>query len=262
MKYNHHYLIRIQYLGFRYSGWQHQPDQKTVEGMLHKTLKFILNKAVFKVVGAGRTDAKVSALDGGFELYLCEEGIPNFEDFIVLFNKNAPPDIRITAIQEVSSTFNIIKDAQDKTYCYLFSFGAKNHPFAAPTMANFQENLNIAQMIDSCTLFTGEHNFSNFTVRNKSDQKNTLRTLKTCSITPNKELSASFYPKDSYILTVSGKGFLRYQVRLIMGALVLLGKNEIDSDYIQKALTGDPKYPIAYVAPGSGLFLKELLFNI
>jgi len=59
----YYYLIHVQFLGFRYSGWQKQPNQKTVEGMLVKTLKFVLPNAKFKILGAGRTDARFSALN-------------------------------------------------------------------------------------------------------------------------------------------------------------------------------------------------------
>lgn len=54
------YLIEIQYLGFRYHGWQKQPDVLTVEKMVERTLSYILDRRRFKVIAAGRTDAKVS----------------------------------------------------------------------------------------------------------------------------------------------------------------------------------------------------------
>ena len=36
------YLIELQFLGFRYHGWQKQKDVKTVQHMLDRTLHFIL----------------------------------------------------------------------------------------------------------------------------------------------------------------------------------------------------------------------------
>ncbi len=261
MKYSHHFLVRVQYLGFRYSGWQQQPNFKTVEGMLVKTLKFIL-ESPFKIVGAGRTDAKVSSLEGAFELFTTDVDLEPLTDFKALFNKNTPPDIRIISIEKVSETFNIIKDAREKTYGYLFSYGEKNHPFAAPTMANFTEDLDIKAMQKGAALFEGTHDFKNFTVRNKSESKNTLRTVKYCKLEENIEYTASFYPDTSYLLEVKGKGFLRYQIRLIMGALYLVGKGELTPEYLEMSLSGHPDYPVSFVAPGSGLFLKELRFNI
>ena len=43
-----YYLVKLQFLGFRFSGWQKQPGQKTVEQMLQKTLKFILRPNVLE----------------------------------------------------------------------------------------------------------------------------------------------------------------------------------------------------------------------
>lgn len=262
MKYTHQYLVRIQYLGFRYSGWQKQPKQKTIEKMLDKTLKFILGKSNFKVVGAGRTDAKVSALSAAFELFISDDIIENNPDFINLFNKNLPPDIRITKLEKVSKEFNIIQDAQQKTYCYLFSFGAKNHPFAAATMANFMTNLDIDAMKEASKLFEGTHDFSNFTVRKGQEAKNCTRTIDDCSLRRNTEYTASFYPDTSYLLEVKGKGFLRYQVRLIMGALYLIGTGELSIEELKDIIDNTKEFNLKFVAPGSGLFLKELNFNL
>ena len=61
-----YYLVHIQYLGFRFHGWQRQPGVKTVESMVVKTLAFILGHEDFKILGAGRTDAMVSAGDAAF----------------------------------------------------------------------------------------------------------------------------------------------------------------------------------------------------
>ena len=123
------YLIKTQFLGFRYSGWQKQPGQKTVEGMLLKTLDFIVPGREFKILGAGRTDAKVSALDYYFELFIKGRAIEDIPDFIEIFNKNLPPDIRIVTVSPVDAQFNIIQNSTLKEYVYLFSFGEKNHPF-------------------------------------------------------------------------------------------------------------------------------------
>ncbi|MGB3149310.1 MAG: tRNA pseudouridine(38-40) synthase TruA, partial [Maribacter sp.] len=89
-----HYMVRLQYLGFRYSGWQIQPGQRTIEGMLVKTLKFILPNTKLKILASGRTDAKVSALDAVFELFIEDRPLQELDAFMNLFNINLPPDIR------------------------------------------------------------------------------------------------------------------------------------------------------------------------
>ncbi len=254
------YLVWVQYLGFRYSGWQKQPGQKTLEGMLLKTLKFIDPGKQYKILGAGRTDAKVSALKMAFQLLTPVAPIEDLPAFMHDFNKNLPSDIRILEIQEANPEQNIIQNAKIKEYVYIFSFGTKNHPFCAPFMANFQDDLDLPLMMRAAKIFEGTHNFQNFTARIQPNTK-VLRTIYHCEIVENKEFTANFFPKKSYSLSVKGAGFMRYQIRMMMGALVLLGKGELELSALQKALNTDDKMLIPYVAPGSGLFLKNMKFQ-
>jgi len=254
-----YYLVKLQFLGFRYSGWQKQPKQKTIEQMLLKTLKFIIPDKGFKILGAGRTDAKVSALDAAFELFV-DVPIENTSEFQSLFNKNLPPDIRILSISETHEDFNIIQHSKEKEYVYLFSFGEKNHPFAAPYMANIIEELDINIMIEAAKLFEGQHNYSAYTARL---QENTqcVRVIERCEICSNNILQANFFPSKSYALHIKGKGFMRYQVRMIMGALIELGKGHLSLADIKKSLVEKNSIKLTYVAPGSGLLLNELHFE-
>ncbi|VAW11042.1 Similar to tRNA pseudouridine synthase A, group TruA2 [hydrothermal vent metagenome] len=254
-----YYLIRIQYLGFRYSGWQKQPGQKTVEEMLIKTLKFILPNTPLKVLGAGRTDAKVSALDAAFELFLDDRPIEDINGFLGLFNQNLPPDIRVTEITQTDKNFNIIQNSKEKEYIYLFSHGEKNHPFCAPFLANILDELDIGLMKRAASLFEGKHDFSVYTARIQENTKS-IRTIEHCEIRPNTVLTANFFPENSYALHVKGQGFMRYQIRMMMGALIQLGRGEHTILDIETSLKENNDVQLNYVAPGSGLLLNTLEF--
>jgi len=253
------YLVRLQYLGFRFNGWQVQPKLRTIAGMLSKTFEFIYPDRVFKILGAGRTDAKVSSLNGAFELF-AEDEIECFDDFILNFNKNLPTDIRILSIEPVPQDFNIIKDSKTKEYHYFFSFGSKNHPFSAPFIANYMDNLNINAMKKGADLFSGTHDFTVYTAAIKPNTK-TVRKIESCSIVTNDILTANFFPEHSYILKIKGEGFIRYQIRMIMGSLVQLGKNELTLNDIKSSLKKGSKLKLTTIAPGSGLILNQLYFN-
>jgi tRNA pseudouridine38-40 synthase len=255
-----YYLIRIQYLGFRYSGWQKQPGQKTIESMLIKTLKYVLIHRKFKILGAGRTDAKVSALDAAFELYLDGEPLHNLEDFLHQFNINLPPDIQVLNITEVDEAFNIIQNSKEKEYIYLFAFGKKSHPFCAPYLVTFLENLNLDLMLQAAKLFVGTHNFKSYTAKPQENTK-FVRTISSCSIEINTVLKANFFPENSYGLHVTGEGFMRYQIRMMMGVLVQVGKEEISLEDVQLSLSVESNIKLPFVAPGSGLILNSLNFR-
>src|SRR5665811_1317985 len=50
----------LQYDGARFAGWQRQPDERTVQGVLEDALQRLCQTHV-SVLGAGRTDAGVHA---------------------------------------------------------------------------------------------------------------------------------------------------------------------------------------------------------
>tara|TARA_R110000868_G_scaffold4211_10_gene26584 strand:- start:41985 stop:42770 length:786 start_codon:yes stop_codon:yes gene_type:complete len=258
-KKRNYYLLKVQFLGFRYSGWQKQPGQKTIESMLLKTLKFILPDRKFKILGAGRTDAKVSALEAAFELYLDEDPILDLKYFLHLFNINLPPDIRILNISAVDEAFNIIQNSKEKEYVYLFSFGEKSHPFCAPYLVTFLEDLAVEKMIGVAKIFEGTHNFKSYTARPQENTK-FIRTVNSCEIIENKILKANFFPDKSYALHIKGEGFMRYQIRMIMGVLVQVGKGELTPEDVAFSLTLESEMKLPYVAPGSGLILNKLEF--
>jgi tRNA pseudouridine38-40 synthase len=75
-------------------------------------------------------------------------------------------------------------------------------------------------------------------------------------------LTASFFPKQSYVLRVKGKGFLRYQIRLMMAALVELGKGNLSLSAIENSLKEDnDRQYLRTIAPGSGLQLYKVDFE-
>jgi len=254
-----YYLIKVQYLGYRLHGWQSQPGFKTVEGLIKKTFKFILPDRRIKVLGSSRTDAMVSANESAFELFLEEEPLQDFDEFLKLLNKNLPPDIKALEIEEVDGKFNIIQHSKQKEYHYLFSYGEKNHPFCAPLMTNLQETLDIELMKEGAKLFEGMHHFQNFCVRS-SGKSIYERNVQFSEIQENTLYTANFFPVKSYVLIVKGSGFLRYQIRLMMGTLIQLGKGELNLNDIQESLKADINNQMTYIAPASGLILHKIEF--
>jgi len=252
-----YYILEIQYLGFRYHGWQKQPEVNTLQRMVERTLAYILEHKNFKILAAGRTDAKVSANQAYLELFIDDEELV-LSEFFPLLNKNLPQDIRAISVQPVDEKFNIIQTPKLKEYIYLFSYGTKFHPFCAPFMYNIHEKLDIKIMQDAAKLFVGKHNFRSYCHRPNS---NTILEgeIKECELIRNTRYTANFFPEESYMLRVVGKGFKRNQIRLMMGALLDLGLGKIDIDFIKKTL--DPEAPeivLEHIVPGSGLMLHAV----
>jgi tRNA pseudouridine38-40 synthase len=247
-------------LGFRYHGWQKQPHLKTVHLMIDKTLNYIFEGTIkFKSLAVGRTDAMVSANETAFELFV-EKPILDFDEFIKQFNYYLPQDIRALSIKEVDKDFNIIQNAKLKEYVYLFAHGQKAHPFCASIMTTFRDALDIELMVKGAKLFEGTHNFKGF-CSNVSDKGLYIREVVSCELIENTIITASFFPKESYLLKVKGEGFGYNQIRTMMGTLVKLGKHEISLENISKSLQPETTEVLDYIAPASGLILNSVEFK-
>lgn len=252
------YLVRIEFLGFRYHGWQKQEGLKTVHQMVDKTMKFVLGDSPFRTLGCGRTDAKVSAEDYAFELFTTKTLIP--EQLVNRLNANLPADIRAKSAHEVDSQFNIIQHAKIKIYHYHFCFGEKPHPFSAPQVQYFGKKLNISSMMNVVKELAGEHDFTAFTSK-PGEETQLIRSLTSADII-HAEKQGSFMPTDNYyVFRVSSTGFLRYQVRLMMGALIEIGRGLLTIEELKALLSGEKTGQIKTVAPGSGLRLHKVSFD-
>lgn len=260
MKYSISYVVSLQYLGFRFSGWQKQKNAKTLHDMVDKSLSFALNHFSFKTLGIGRTDAKVSANKYFFQLFLNEP--IEIDNFLVGFNKNLSPDLKAISIKVAPIDFNILSTPKSKEYHYYFSFGEKAHPFSAPYMISFMEELDVDLMQLGAKLFEGEHYFYKYCTKPSENTILKRRILK-CEIKENTFLNANFFPKKSYVLVVKGKGFLRYQIRLMMATLFELGKGNIDLEFIKNSLLeNNDREPLKFIAPASGLQLYDVDIDI
>ncbi|MCV6628505.1 MAG: tRNA pseudouridine(38-40) synthase TruA, partial [Flavobacteriaceae bacterium] len=152
-------------------------------------------------------------------------------------------------------------DSKHKEYVYLFASGEKLHPYASPFIFGFRETLNIEKMIEAAALFKGRHSFHTYTKKPK--QKNDFfRTINEVYISKNTWLKANFFPSNSYAFHVVGEGFMRYQIRMMMGALIEVGTGEKNLSDIQDSLNPHVKTKTGFIAPPAGLHLKKLDFDL
>lgn len=234
-----------------------QPKVKTVQGMVDKTIGFMFPDFAFKTFGTGRTDAKVSANQFVFQLQIdCELS----SNFIKQFNANLPSDIRGISFNTVENDWNPLKNSDLKYYLYLFAFGEKAHPFSAAMVYTDSENLDIKLMQQGAKLFEGCHDFRKYCTK-PGEQTKFKRTITHCEINTNVPHTASFFPKRLFALHIKSKGFMRYQVRLIMGQLLALGRGDINIDDVKNSLTPTDNTPLRYNAVGSGLILQGIEIN-
>lgn len=257
-KYNFFYLIHIQFLGFRFHGWQKQPEVKTVQLALERKLNWILEGQQYKTLSSGRTDSMVSANDFALELF-CENKVDE-KILLTRLNETLPPDIKALSVKEVTKDFQIMGPDKHKEYLYFFAHNEKAHPFSAPFITTMLENLDINQMSIAAKMFEGTHNFRKFSYKPSEDKK-FIRTIDVAEIVENNVLTANFFPQRSYIFKVQGSGFMRYQIRMMMGFLFNIGLGQKKLDDLVRALSGDDISQQNYIAPASGLILNKLILK-
>ncbi|MGB0836513.1 MAG: hypothetical protein ACPGRE_00310 [Flavobacteriaceae bacterium] len=244
-KYKYRYRLELQFLGFRYSGWQHHPDQNTVQGRLDKTLRFVFKHENFTTFGQGRTDAKVSA-EQFYVLLLTK--LPVSELFFDEMNSNLPNDMALLDFQAMEENYDLMGDVAKKTYSYRFSFGKTKEVFKAATVQYFKWDLDLEVISKGVDLLNKTEDFTCFTVKENRGKDNRRSVLISHII----EESPGIYRLD-----FTASGFLRYQIRLMMGALILLSRNEMVEDDFIRLTQGGPGL-VKYIAGGSGLCLTKV----
>ena len=239
------------YLGFRYHGVQKQSHFNTIQAQFEKALENVLKGNAFKTRFSSRTDALVSSLES-YALVMCEKEM-SLEDLTLGLGK-LPADIKIIDIKNVSDKFSLQENILSKTYHYSFSCGDEvMHPFVAPHMAHYREKLDITLMEKGAKIFQGKHNFKNYSHKPRSTWS-FEREIITSALEPYQSLSI-YAPKEAYIFKVTSKGFLRGQMRLMMGSLLRLGLHEMSLSDLEHSLKGGDENFVKWLAPSSGLLL-------
>ena len=201
--------------------------------MIDKTFSFIFDHSDYRTLGCGRTDAKVSADDYAFELFTNEELLP--DQLLHKLNINLPSDIRAKSVKPVDAKFNVIQSARTKEYHYYFSSGEKSHPYNAPFIRDFGKQLDMEKMQEAVKLFVGTHNFKRYAAKPSPDTV-FEREILSAVIEPNTKFTGKFAPQNAFVFKVKAKGFMRYQVRLMMGALVEVGRGVWSPDDLAHSL--------------------------
>lgn len=241
-------LIRIEYDGTHFCGWQIQPQVRTVQGELEKALYRFTGKQT-PLNGAGRTDARVHAQGQAANFYL-ESSIPT-ERIPMALNPLLPEDISIKKAEEKPMDFHARFDALGKRYAYQIYRGKLRNALLRNYSYHVPSKLDLAAMEQAAAVLVGTHDFKGFMAAG-SPVKDTVRTLYKIEITEE---------GDILWLTFEGNGFLYNMVRILVGTLLEVGKGKMDLDQVRAALTEEKSRVLAGpTVPPQGLFLKEVFY--
>lgn len=206
------YRITLAYDGTEYCGWQRQLDLPTVQAELESALEK-LEGAPVTVFAAGRTDAGVHAEGQVVSFRLKKE----FSDTNLrrALNGNLPFDVRVLDASAVADDFHARVHAKSKTYRYRIFASQVMNPLWLRYAWHYPYRLDLEKLAEDAQVLTGTHDFTAFTVAD-CVTKTRVRTVTDIHIERDGDLLALFF---------SGNGFLRYQVRAMVGALTEVNRS-------------------------------------
>jgi len=230
----------LSYNGTHFLGSQTQKESSnTILGNLESVLKAL--GIDFKVVASGRTDKGVHATG-----QVCHIDLPPFwtdlKKLKKVLNEMLPKALHVERIKEVSDNFHARYNAKKRVYRYIIKEGVSN-PFN-DDYVTFLDSVDFLKVENNIKLFVGTFDFKYF-MKTGSDVNSTCREI----------YKAFAYKHKGYIvLNFEANGFLRSQIRLMVGALLTLDENEI-----QKQLNCEKRYKIK-PAKCNGLYLAKIKY--
>lgn len=240
------YLIDFSYSGANFSGYQKQPGKRTVQDEIEKVLSSINNNSV-KLTSSGRTDALVNAIHQKAHFDL-DKKIGAYKLSGAL-NSYLPDDIYVNSVRKVDNLFHARYMVKSKTYEYLINTGDYN-PLLRTHVYQYCKPLNIRKMKKAVKYFIGKHDFTTF-VSAEDKKEDKVREI----------YDASVDEKEGIIkITFKGSGFLKYQVRNMVGTLIKIGEEKVLPDIILSLLEKKDRKCAFLCAPAQGLTLTDVKY--
>ncbi|KRM89447.1 tRNA pseudouridine(38-40) synthase TruA [Liquorilactobacillus vini] len=245
------YKVTLAYDGTNFAGFQVQPHQRTVQGVLEKAVNR-MNKAnnYVHIFGSGRTDAGVHALGQVVHFDLVND-VPD-SGIVNGLNSMLPLDMQVLQAEHVSANFHARYTTHGKRYLYRVSLCWYVDPFKRFYTGHWKYPLDVTLIREALKDVVGTHDFSSF-VAAGSQAKTHVRTIYSATVqmqTAEHELIFEFY----------GNGFLYNQVRIMVAALLEIGsKRRPVHDFLRLYQVKD-RTQCRGTAPASGLYLKEVVY--
>ena len=243
------YLLKIEYDGTNFVGWQSQKNGNSIQDSIEKALKKVLKTKV-KIIGAGRTDKGVHALSqfANFQLKKKIEDKKAFINSVNFFLKKKL--ITILDIKEEKKNFHARFSAKLRTYEYLIINRQGSLSIDKNRAWHVKNNIDLKLMKKGAKILEGTQNFSTFRAASCS-AKSPIKKILPIKI---KKLGSTISIK------ISSKSFLQNQVRSMVGCLKYLSTNKWSITDFKKAFKSKLRNNCAPPAPACGLYLKKIKY--
>jgi tRNA pseudouridine38-40 synthase len=250
--------LTVGYDGTDFQGWQRQPSEPTIQGLLESLLATILGEPV-SLTGSGRTDAGVHAANQ-VASFKTSCSIP-CGNIVKALNDRLPSSVRIKDAGDAAPSFHARFGVVSKTYRYRILLAPIASPFVARFVYHYPYTLDRKKMNEAARLFEGEHDFTSFaasegrTEESRDGQEISVRRHRGKVRTILS--SRTFWRPTTSILIyeIRGSGFLHHMVRNIAGTLIEVGRGALSPQDIPRILRARDRTLAGPTAPAQGLCL-------
>ncbi len=240
--------LLVQYDGSRFNGWQIQDYGRTVQGDIENALE-ILTKKKMRIIASGRTDAGVHAL--GQVVHFDTERHEDLRMLCTSLNGILSSDISIKNAYRVPSDFHARYSAVQREYLYLIYNHQQKNPFIKNRVTWIRFSLDIDYLRRVAEHLTGENDYASFCKKISSDV-NTVRKIDEIEITKK---------YDIILFRIKGTAFLHNMIRIMIGTIIEMYKDNMDPDYIKEILEKKDRDSSGTTAPPYGLYLNKITYN-
>jgi tRNA pseudouridine38-40 synthase len=240
------YKLTIEYDGTDFSGWQIQPDDRTLEDTLEKAFSTVVQRSI-DLVGQGRTDAGVHAKG-----QVAHVDLPKDTDLDKLLhgvNKMVGNEIEVTHIESVHQDFHARFDAIARQYEYTIT--TRNIPLLHRYAWDVHQPVDIQKLQECSAILEGEIDFAGFSKFNE-DNKTTL-----C------EIHQTEFEVEGEIIRyhIRANRFLRNMVRRLVGTMIHVAQGKKSVKNFQQKLQKPAFKMPTHTAPAKGLVLEKTFYK-
>ena len=241
------YLIKFSYDGTNFNGYQRQDGLRTVQEEMEIALKGINGGKDTIINSSGRTDKGVHALCQMAHVDMSVDITPY--KLKRAMNSNLPEDIHVIDVYEVDKDFHARYMVKEKEYQYKLNMGEYN-PIERNYVYQYCKKLDVEKMKEAIKYFIGEHDFESFTPT-KDKRENYVRTINYVNISEK---------NDILTFTFRGNGFIKYQIRNMVGYLIRVGEGKKKGEDIPKILKSKDRRMASITAHPNGLYLTKVVY--
>jgi len=240
--------IVLHYDGARFSGWQRQPGERTVQGELEAAVSKLCGAPV-PVVGAGRTDAGVHARGQAAGVRVPEK----WSAMALRRSMNAilPDDVWIAAAFDMRDEFHPRYSAVSRSYSYYVGTDdLASSPFRRTTELVWKKSVDLARMSAAADLIRGDHCFRAFAVKGTAPHRDEHR----CDV-----LHTAWREREGGLrFDIKADRFLHHMVRFLVGTMLEIGEGKREPGVITELLAQDDNSNVSPPAPPHGLFIESV----